>query len=419
MKRLKVLACIAAMALAIAGCSSGGGTSDRPEGEITYAVWDANQVPALERNIADFTKLHPEITVKLDVTPWAQYWTKLQTQAEGGELPDVFWMNGPNSELYASNGLIEPLDELVSSGAIDPANYPDLVTNSYTHDGTLYGVPKDYTTVAMFYNKAIFNQAGVELPTAEWTWQDFRQAATKISDALADEGVYGSVMAYSGQSAYYNTIFQAGGSVISDDGTSSGYGSPEAIEGLQFLADLVADGGMPSPPQLADTPAAKWYASGKAAMFWSGTWSIVEIQQSAVGADTDLIDLPRGKERATSVLGLANVVAADSKNKAAANLFLTYLGGEQAQRVEGEMGAANPAFIGAGDSFTDFVPEWNLKVFVDAVDYSRPYPVSFNTAAWNRLEGELLPPAFSGERPVAEAAAELAAKMDEALAAEQ
>lgn len=418
MTRLKVLALAAALLLAVAGCS-GVGAASRPEGEISYAVWDANQVPALERNIADFTKLHPEIKVKLDVTPWAQYWTKLQTQAEGGELPDVFWMNGPNSQLYASNGLVEPLDELVASGAIDPANYPDLVTDSYTHDGKLYGVPKDYTTVAMFYNKAIFKKAGVALPTADWTWKDFQQASTKISKALKGDGVYGAVMAYSGQSAYYNTIFQAGGSVISDDGTHSGYGSPESIEGLQFLTDLVADGAMPSPAQLADTPAAKWYASGKAAMFWSGTWSIVEIQQSAVSDDTDLIDLPQGKERATNVLGLANVVAADSKNKAAANLFLAYLGGEEAQRVQGEMGAANPAFIGAGDAFIDFVPEWNLKVFVDSVDYAQAYPVSHNTAAWNRLEGELLPPAFAGEKPVAEVAKDLAAQMDAALAEEK
>ncbi len=154
-------------------------------------------------------------------------------------------------------------------------------------------------------------------------------------------------------------------------------------------------------------------------MFWSGTWSIVEIQPSAVADDTDLIDLPQGKERATNVLGLANVVAAESKNKEAANLFLAYLGGEEAQRVQGELGAANPAFIGTGDSFIDFVPEWNLKVFVDSVDYAKAYPVSHNTAAWNALEAELLPAAFSGERPVADVAKDLAAQMDAALADEK
>jgi len=422
MKKLTVLAAAAVTVVTLAGCSNAGGSEDtggeEPSGEITYTVWDANQVPALEQNITDFNKLYPDVKVNLDVTPWAQYWTKLQTQAEGGELPDVFWMNGPNFELYASNELIEPLDSMVEAGDIDPANYPDLVSDSYTYEDTLYGVPKDYTTVVMFYNKAIFERAGVELPTSEWTWEDFSDAAVEISDALAAEGVYGAVMPYSGQSAYYNTIFQADGFVISEDGKTSGYGEPEAIEGLQYVTDLVTDGAMPSPAQLADTPAVKWYVSGKAAMFWSGTWSIAEVQASDVAGTTDLIDLPRGTEQANNVLGLANVISAESKNPVAAEAFAAYLGSEEAQRVQGEMGAANPAFIGAGDSFIDFVPDWNLEVFVDAVDYARAYPVSRNTAAWNALEGELLPQAFSSERPVAEVAEELATKMDELLAAE-
>src|SRR5690606_23596236 len=111
------------------------GPADTPSedvsGAITYMVWDANQVPALEQNIADFNTIYPDVEVTLDVTPWAQYWTKLQTQAEGGTMADVFWMNGPNFELYASNGLIEPLDGLIDSGAIDPADYPDIVADSY------------------------------------------------------------------------------------------------------------------------------------------------------------------------------------------------------------------------------------------------------------------------------------------------
>jgi multiple sugar transport system substrate-binding protein len=422
MKKLTGLATAAVLAVAVAGCSNPGGgdvpSTEDASGEITYMVWDANQVPALEQNIADFNELYPDVTVNLDVTPWAQYWTKLQTQAEGGTLADVFWMNGPNFELYASNGLIEPLDGLVEAGAIDPANYPDIVADSYTYDGTLYGVPKDYTTVVMYYNKAVFDRAGVDLPTSEWTWDDFREASVAISDALASEGVYGAVMPYSGQSAYYNTIFQADGFVISDDKKSSGFGEPEAIEGLQYLADLVADGGMPSPAQVADTPAVKWYVSGKAAMYWSGTWSIAEVQASDVAADTDLIDLPTGEVQATNVLGLANVISAESKNPDAAAAFAAYLGSEEAQRTQGALGAANPAFIGAGDSFIDFVPEWNLEVFVDSVDYARAYPVSRNTAEWNALEGELLAQAFSGERPVADVAKELASRMDELLAAE-
>lgn len=424
------LAGVAAVALALTACSGGGDdagdsatvAATDAQAEITYAIWDENQKPAIDQNIKDFNKKYPNIKVTVDLTPYQQYFTKLQTQGESKTLPDVFWMNGPNVQLYAANDLLQPVTGLVDSGDLDPSKYPDALNELYTFEDEQYGVPKDFDTVALWYNKALFADAGVDLPTDEWTWDDFSEAANTISDKLSDKGVYGVVteLNSAGQSSYYDTILQAGGFMISDDGTTSGYDEPESIEGLQFWADLVESGASPSLQQLSDTKPNIWFNSGKAAMFTSGNWSVAEMKDSKHKDDFGIVRLPKGPEqRATVIHGVANVVAADSENQAAANAFLSYLGSEEAQRTQAEMGVANPAYDGTQEAFVDSVPSFGIEVFLESADeMAFPYPISKNTAAWNALENELLPQAFSGERPVEEVAKELATAMDEELAKE-
>ncbi|CAM3540218.1 ABC transporter substrate-binding protein [Isoptericola cucumis] len=424
------LAGVAAVALALTACSGGGDdagdsatvAATDAQAEITYAIWDENQKPAIDQNIKDFNKKYPNIKVTVDLTPYQQYFTKLQTQGESKTLPDVFWMNGPNVQLYAANDLLQPVTGLVDSGDLDPSKYPDALNELYTFEEEQYGVPKDFDTVALWYNKALFADAGVDVPTDEWTWDDFSEAANTISDKLSDKGVYGVVteLNSAGQSSYYDTILQAGGFMISDDGTTSGYDEPESIEGLQFWADLVESGASPSLQQLSDTKPNIWFNSGKAAMFTSGNWSVAEMKDSKHKDDFGIVRLPKGPEqRATVIHGVANVVAADSENQAAANAFLSYLGSEEAQRTQAEMGVANPAYDGTQEAFVDSVPSFGIEVFLESADeMAFPYPISKNTAAWNALENELLPQAFSGERPVEEVAKELATAMDEELAKE-
>ena len=428
MKKLTLFVPLAMVAvLGLTSCSSGGGTTASPNevanadtsASITYAVWDEKQRPALEKNIADFNKTYPKIKVTVDLTPWAQYWTKLQTQGSSNTLPDVFWMNGPNFQLYASNGQLEPLTSSIAAKKIDPANYPKALIDMYSFNNVQYGVPKDFDTVALWYNKAILAQAGVAVPTDKWTWEDFKTAAKTVSDKLHAKGIYGVAGEMNGQIGAYNTILQAGGNVISADGKKSGYDNPKTIDGLKFWADLVANGSSPTPKQLSDTPANVWFTSSKSAFFYGGSWATADLSTAKNTKDLDVVPLPREATQATVIHGLANVVSAKSKNKPAAMAFAAYLGSKEAQLTQAKTGTVIPAFNGTQDAFVASVPHFNLQVFLDgAKDYSFPLPISKNTAAWNQIEADLLPQAFSGQRPVAEVAAELATKMNEVLAKE-
>jgi multiple sugar transport system substrate-binding protein len=409
----------------VAGCSSATGSA--PSGdysaaesdlaaEITYGVWDQTQVGAIDANIAEFNKEYPNIDVNVNVTPWDSYWPKLQTQASSNTLPDLFWMNGPNFQTYGGAGKLEPITGEVDADAIDPDNYPEALNDLYTIDGVQYGVPKDYDTIGLWYNSEIFERAGVALPADDWSWADFDEAASAISEALSTEGIYGAAGGMDGQTTYYNTIFQAGGEVISEDGTESGFDSKASQEGLQFWTDLIDSGASPSIQQLSDTPAIQWFTSGKLGMLWSGSWSRTAVAESEFADVIDVAPLPQGEEQATVIHGVSNVVAANSKNKQAAQALQVFLAGKEAQQQQGDMGAVIPAFTGTQQAFVDSAPDVNLRVFVDATEYAKPYPVSANTAEWNAFETELLPDAFSGSVPVSDAAKSLADKMNDVLA---
>lgn len=386
---------------------------------LTYAIWDAAQKPGMQQIIDSFNEQYPNIKVNIDVSPYAQYWTKIQTQASSNSLPDVFWMNGPNIKLYAANDQLLSLEGLKSAKSVDTSNYPKALVELYSDNDTLYGIPKDYDTIGLFYNKALFKEAGVAEPTGAWTWEDAKKAGAAISKANDGKGVYGFAGNLTGgQTSYYNTILAAGGDVISSDGKTSGYGSPEAIAGLEFWRDIVSAGISPSMQQLTDTSADDMFTSKKVAMTWSGSWSAGPYAK-ALDADLGLTALPMGPVSNQCVIhGLANVIPANVKNRDAAQAFVAFLGSKKAAEIQAESGTVIPAFNDTQDAWVKSVPSVDLNIFLDAAAKASPYPASKNTSAWNQFETGLLPAAFAGSKPVPEVAKELAAKMNDTLSKE-
>jgi multiple sugar transport system substrate-binding protein len=405
--------------LATAACSSGGsgasGGSEPKSGdkvELSYAIWDNNQKPAMEELGKEFTRTHPNVTVQVQLTPWADYWTKLKAAATGGAAPDVFWMNGPNFQLYASNGVIRPLE-----GQPDTSAYPKPLVDLYTYQGKLYGLPKDMDTVGVWYNKTLFDAKKVKYPADDWTWADFQEATAKLTDPA--KGVYGTAAALSSFQEYqYDTIAQAGGYVISPDGKKSGYDDPKTIEGLRFWTDLIAKKQSPDLKTMTDTAPLQLFEAGKIAMYWGGSWNVTEFTANDYTKDkVDVAPLPKGEKQATIIHGVANVSSAKTTHPAEAQEFVTFLGSKQAADILGKTGPI-PAYTGTQGAWVSAHPQFKLQTFLDAVAYAAPFPVSKNTAAWNEAELTYLTKAWTGEVPVDKAAADLAAAMNALLVKE-
>ncbi|MFJ2211915.1 ABC transporter substrate-binding protein [Streptomyces sp. NPDC101062] len=416
----RLCAALLGVVLAASGCSSGSGSGDADDNgktRLSYAVWDINQKKVLEELGREFTRTHPKVTVQVQLTPWPDYWNKLKTAVTGGSAPDVFWMNGPQFQLYASNGVIRPLGEEFTEDGIDLAAYPKPLRDLYTYEGKLYGLPKDMDTVGVWYNKALFDAKGVEHPADDWTWSDFNSAAARLTDP--EKGVYGTAAALTSFQEYqYNTIAQAGGYVVSPDGRKSGYDDPRTVEGLTFWTDLIERKHSPDLQTMTDTSPIQLFEAGKIAMYWGGSWNAGEFSANEYTKDkVDAAPLPRGERRAGIIHGVANVVSAGTAHPREATEFVEFLGSEKAALALGRSGPL-PARDGTQDAWVKAHPQFTLTTFLDAVEYAVPFPVSKNTAAWNQAELTYLTQAWAGEQTVGEASAALAAAMDDLLAEE-
>jgi len=414
---------------AVAGCgstaSTGAAASAGPidaakvKGTLSLAMWNADQQPTMRKILDAFTAKYPGATVEIQITPSNQYWTKLQTQASGKQLPDVFFMNGPNFQLYASEKQLMNLSDLFGTGGLDKASYPQSLTTLYSYKNEMYAIPRDFDTVGLWYNRRLFDLAGEKYPSDNITWDEFHQLAQRLSKKLGN-GIYGAAIPFAGnQESYYNAILQAGGNVISADGKKSGYGDAAAIKAIEFYKSMVDDGSSPNVQQNTDTPADALFASGKAAMAWGGSWKAKNLSKSAEAANVAITNLPTGAKQACVIHGLGYAVAANTKSPDAARALAAFLGSQEAATMLGGEGVVMPAYAGTAQKWVDANPTMDLaKALKAATTYALPYPVSRRTAAWQALEAEQINAALTGAKPVATAMKDLAAAMDQKLAAE-
>lgn len=360
---------------------------------LTYGFWDDAQRPAVEQQIAAFKELHPNITIEPQVVPWDDYWTKLQTGVAGGSTNDVFWMNADGLPVYASQGAITPIQEMIDDGSTEVDSYPESLRSLYTFDGKVFGIPRDFDTIALFYNKDLFDKAGVEYPTADWTWDDLRAAAEKLT--AEDGSQWGYASSLGGQQNYYNLIKQNGGEILNADQTEAMLSETAACEALQFAGDFIADGLAPSVAVMqANDPHEMLFPAGVIAMISGGSWNSLTFSQAL--PSVAVAPLPKGKVQASAIHGLANVIWSGTKNQCAAMEWVKYLASGDAERILGSTGTVIPAMEGLQEEWVASIPSLDLQVFLDAVGYSFPVPNPQAGPEWETNVNEVLIEAWSG-----------------------
>lgn len=228
----KVLAASAAGALVL-GLTACGGSGDggSGDGHLMFMIWDSGQKSGMEAIADAYMEEHPDVTIEVQASGWDEYWTKLEAAAKSNSLPDIFWMHSNQMYTYADAGILADCTDIV-----DEADYAETaVENAKGSDGKIYGVPKDKDTVALLYNKELFDQAGVGYPTADWTWDDLESASQAIYDKT---GKYG-YMAYShDQIGYWNFVYQNGGQILSDGGSEAMYTEPATADAIKYYIGL-------------------------------------------------------------------------------------------------------------------------------------------------------------------------------------
>jgi len=421
-KLISAVAATVAVGTMLVGCggSNSGNQSSSGNSTLTYAIWDKNQEPGMRAMADAFEKKNPGIKVNVEVTGWDQYWTKLDAGATGGSLPDVFWMHPNQAARYSSNGVLTDLtDKIKGSSLVSLDKFPKDLVKVYENNGKEYAIPKDFDTIGLWYNKKLFDEAGVAYPTDKWTWNDMLAAAKKITNT--EKGIYGFGAPLDMQQGYDNFIFQNGGEVISADKTKSGFDTPAVKEAMQWYIDLsLKEKVSPNQQQFSENSYTAFFESGKTAMGLFGSWMLSEFKANEyVAQNCDVAVLPQGKQRATIYNGLGNAIAASSKNQEQAWKFVEYLGSEEANKIQAESGVAIPAYQGTTDLWMKTQTKFNSKVYADMLTYAKINPYSKETDKWQTAEKESLLNAFTGKVSVNDACDEVAKKVNAVLATEK
>ena len=430
LKNLKGLAGIICV-LVLAACAGNGGgdtpatVDDTPAviGDnvtLNVAIWDTNQAPGLTEIMDIFTE-RTGIQIELQVLTWGTYWTFMEAGAIGGDLPDVFWMHSGEVQRYMDAGMLLDLTSWIAdSDYINLANYPQGVVNLYTWEGRNYAVPKDVDTIAIFYNRTMFEQAGVPTPQPGWTWEDLLEKAIALTDPEA--GIYGFALPPSnGQAGWYNIIYAWDGYVINNETNTSGLNDPNTIAAMEFFESIIHAGVMPSLENMVENQPEVLFVNGIVAMVPEGSWMVPFYRDNEFSSEhANIAVMPQGPGgRHVSIFnGLGWSAASATDHPYEAWRLIEWFGSEEAQLMQAELGVTMSAFHGTSEAWANAVPHFNLQAYLDMMNDMVFRPYSRNTIVWNQSNEMGLVPVFMGEMSMRDALEQMYAQMSQALAQE-
>ena len=316
-KLLAVIGLTGAAALVLAGCSA---TPAAPSGPVTITYTNFISQGANEGNLTKivnaFEKANPKITVKVTTLPYAGYNTAQQTDIAAGSESDVFDIDGSsNYGPLQANGVLAELK------GVDSKVYNKGLLDTYQTGGKQYGLPTSFSDVVLYYNKDLFDAAGVKYPTDKWTWADETAAAKKLTDAAA--GVWGDHQPVT-WNEYYKVLVQNGETFLNAKGTKAAFNTPGGIEAAHWLVDKSGTT-MPTIAEGQGTPDfdTNLFKAGKLAMLHTGIWVFGNFADTP--ANWDIAIEPGNKKQASAVFSNAVGVSATSKHIPEAQKWAEYL----------------------------------------------------------------------------------------------
>jgi multiple sugar transport system substrate-binding protein len=391
----------ASASAATAACGSYAG----PPVTITYAMWGDTTELANQQKVVDaFKVLNPNITVKVSVADWTTYWDKLQTDLAGGNAPDVLLMDGPLYPDYQTRDQLLDLTPLITRDGFDTGGLVDLAVQDFTApDGHLYGLPRDLNTIALFYNKTMFDAAGLPYPDGTWDWNKLVEVAKKLTKTSGGKtSQWGFYTETSDMENFWSSlVWQAGGDILSADKKSVLIDSAQAAAGIQFLQDLIYKDKVMQQPVAGGTGDA--FENGQAAMEANGSWLVPTHE--AAGIDFGVAPLPKGPAgQATSVNPSGVVIYKGTKSADAAWEFVKCYTGPKLQAMVASLKASMPANkqVLTQQYATSFE---GGKTFADALAYAHLKPSFKGYNEWSTaLQDELDSKVFNDNTLTAKAA---------------
>ncbi|WP_369251543.1 sugar ABC transporter substrate-binding protein [Streptomyces sp. R41] len=426
-----VVALTGALALSlVSGCAKGGSAGSSAN-TVTYWLWDANQLPAYQACAKGFEKENPGLHVKITQMGWNDYWTKLTASFIAGTQPDVFTDHIQKFGQFADLKVLEPLDGL----DIDDSAYQSGLAANWTgQDGHRYGAPKDWDTVALFYNRKMARAAGISagrLNSLSWNPKDGGTFEKAIAHLTVDQNgrrgdepgfdkhhvkVYGLATGGAGDGdgqTQWSPFTGSAGWTYTDKkrwGTTYHYDSKTFQSVVQWYFGLAKKGYLAPFTDYSEgaNPANAQLASGKAAAAFDGAW-MISTYYGAKGLDVGTAFTPVGPtgKRSTMMNGLADSITKNARDKKGAKKWVAYLASDACQKTVGSYGIVFPA---TPDGTKAAVAAYKKKG-IDVTAFTRPvadkkdfttfsYPITNYAADVYALMHPAMQDVFANDAPV-------------------
>jgi multiple sugar transport system substrate-binding protein len=409
--------CLALLVLAAVAVFAGGKRDASPgRKNVSFALWDEVQHPVFVEICKRFTE-ETGIDVELQLTPWSQYWTKLDAAAGAGNAADVFWMN-VNLPKYADAGVVEPVEAYFVRDGLKKSDYAKSQVDLYTYEGKLYTMPKGMDVVVVAYNKAIFDKYGVSYPREGWTWEDMRQLGAQLRDKIRAAGgsEYPLLMELDPQPSYLQFLLQDGVIPYSQTAGISGFGKPEAQKTFEDILSLMDQNILPSFTILSDTKGTDLFISARGAMLFVGSWKSVVLDSASAASQIGLVSMPsRGVSNVCALGGISYALNAYAGDKEAAWQLIKYLGGGLSNRMQAEGRIEIPAYIAAQQYYIPSFKNIDPTAFITQSKTATVYPYHRRLTEWASAQTEIVAAIFSRTKTPAQGMKELAAVIDPIL----
>lgn len=427
MKKLVSLLLILAMLVALAACNSDSGaepasTADKGSGEtvtIQVAVSGSNQELEIHQEKFDsFMKEHPNIKIEpIDIG--SERAQKLMTLIGSDSAPDILYLN-EWTYVFANKGALEPLDDYIAKDNFDTSVYPESLLIPLRFEDKLYAFPQEISPYCIYYNKTMFKNAGVPLPTDDWTWDEFYAAAQALTDPTTKTYGYRHPGNWADQDL--NWISTAGVTFDTSGTEQKGLETPETLEALKFLYKMVVEDKIsPNPAELTSMgkTADSMFQNQQVAMQAAGLWLLPQYEAENLQFEWDVVRFPQNKSRAVKAGVLNWGISSSSKHKDEAWEVLKYLVGTEGMKI---VAKANMALPGSTDAdalqiVRDAKVCDNVEAFIssvedcDLVDELSVYRTEVNTCLGKTIDEMLI-----GKRSPEETQQELITQINKILA---
>ncbi|XVQ82091.1 ABC transporter substrate-binding protein [Microbispora siamensis] len=443
-RKIALSAFAAAALLSLAACGGGADDSDSTGGAVTlrYAMWDEVQKPPIEQSIREFEKAHPNIKVQIELNNWNDYWSKLQTQLAGRSAPDVFWDHVSYFPKFSKEGVLTDLAPLIAQDKVDTSIYDPKLAEGWKVDGKVYGLPKDWDTIGLFYSAKALKDAGLtpaDLDGLTWNPADGGTFVKTLQKLTVDENgkhagepgfdpkkvkQYGLAMqAPTGQQDWWNFALQNGCKLQDKPWGRWTIDQPACVQAIQFVQDLRLKYHVAVPATVTNPPNGpsldQVVGRGEAATAMDGSWMLRAFDTALPNGGFGVADLPAGPVGKGSVYnGLTEAVYAGTKHPKEAWELLKWLISERHQKAVAQAGAVWPGIPSLNDVFAE---AWKAKG-VDVTGFKKAaegttmgYPLTEAADVYNVKALDIFNQVWLGQLPPQDAAQKITTEANAAI----